>query len=83
MNELDSKFKKELDNEDIRFLKEYGKNINKLMKFASKYKPLSVAAMEDEFNKIKKAMLKLSLEYLNSMVLIVLIWEGFMQNMKL
>ncbi|RII34315.1 phage head morphogenesis protein [Clostridium chromiireducens] len=58
MNELDSKFKKELDNEDIRFLKEYGKNINKLMKFASKYKPLSVAAMEDEFNKIKKSYAK-------------------------
>lgn len=58
MNELESKFKKELDNEDIRFLKEYGKNINKLMKFASKYKPLSVASMEDELNKMQKSYSK-------------------------
>lgn len=54
MNDLDNKFKKELDEEDIIFLKEYGKIIKKLFKFASKYKSISVAAMEDEFNRISK-----------------------------
>lgn len=58
MNDLESKFKQELDNEDIRFLKEYGKNINKLMKFASKYKPLSAGAIEDEFDKLQKSYSK-------------------------
>lgn len=58
MNDLENKFKKELDNEDIKFLKEYGKNINKLMKFALKYKPLNVGAIEDEFSKLQKSYSK-------------------------
>mgnify|MGYP002407955391 CR=1 FL=1 len=58
MNDLENKFKKELDDEDIRFLKEHGKNINKIMNFASKYKPLSAATIEDEFNKMQKSYSK-------------------------